>query len=655
MLRTIWLCLAAGLTAAVPLASSPQAPPQPSPARSVIVGQVIDADSGRGVPEAVVQVGPLLRILGPSGTFEESLSAYSAGMRFIVADGQGRFVIRNISAGRIALVFRMNGYMLSSFGQKRPGAPTQEIVVDGVQRFDDVVILAWKNAVITGVVSDEAGAPAVGVSVRALRRTFAGGQSKFALASSGTRTDDRGEYRISGLEPGDYTIAVPSTVVTAPTAIVDSYREAAAAGKSEAIQRLISNSSGLGAPLSSPGIPTTGGSTMLVGTRGRALALPGAASAEAVYQTVFHPGVLNVAQATVISLRSGEERSRVDLQLKVARAFQVSGQVAGGDGFAGSIAVSLVSAGVEQGIDAIGFETATALADANGRFHFLGVPEGDYVIKILRVQRPAPAMSTTSIQVGGQVSTVSEVRPSSGTEGSELPTIWARVAVTVNSDITDFTVPLAHGARINGRLEFEGTTRRPTGRGATITLVGADGRTFGEIPAARSGPDYQFTSSQYPPGRYFVNVTSPGGGWLLKSIAHNGTDLLRNPLTVGAGNLADVVATFTDQSTEVGGTVRDRNAPASDATVALFPAEYQAWIANGMPDRLHRVTTADKTGSFRLTDVIPGEYLVVAFPPNVRRMLQDPQFIAELAPSATRAVLQAGQNAAVSLSMLTIK
>ena len=162
----------------------------------------LDADSGRGVSHAVVQVGPLLRIMGPSGAFEESLSAYTSGMRYIVADGDGRFVVRNLGKGRYALIVRMNGYMFSSFGQKRPGAPTREIELDGVQRVDDVVILAWKKGVITGVITDEAGAPAVDVPVRALRRTFAAGRARFASVTLSNRTDDRGEVQNQRARPG---------------------------------------------------------------------------------------------------------------------------------------------------------------------------------------------------------------------------------------------------------------------------------------------------------------------------------------------------------------------------------------------------------------------------------------------------------------------
>src|SRR5688500_12175178 len=59
-------------------------------------GQVVDGTSGRGVAGAIVRIGPALRTMGSSGTWEPNLDAYTSGMRYVLADGDGRFTIRNI-------------------------------------------------------------------------------------------------------------------------------------------------------------------------------------------------------------------------------------------------------------------------------------------------------------------------------------------------------------------------------------------------------------------------------------------------------------------------------------------------------------------------------------------------------------------------------
>ena len=266
-----------------------------------------------------------------------------------------------------------------------------------------------------------------------------------------------------------------------------------------------------------------------------------------VYQTVFHPGVVDPGQAVVISLRSGEERSGVGLQLKVAAAFQVSGRIALSDGNAGRTQVTLMASGADQAIDSQGFETATALTDESGRFHFFGVPEGEYLIKVMRVQPPPTPTTSTSFQAGGQVSTITSVSPAGGgSDVSSLPTLWASLPVTVNRTISDLNVSLAYGARVRGRLEFEGTTERPTGRGASVSLVAADGRSSTEIPIARSGPDYQFTTAQYRRDATSCRSVRPLAGGGLSRFVYEGMDVLRKPLTLGSGDVAGVIVTGTD-------------------------------------------------------------------------------------------------------------
>ena len=656
ILPVLWIALTAGLIAGTPLTTPGQNQPGQTTGRSVVVGQVVDGDSGRAVPNAVVQVGPLLRVAGPSGTFEESLSAYTSGMRFIVADADGRFVIRNIGKGRYALILRMNGYVFSAYGQKRPGAPAREVDIDGEQRLDDVVILAWKKAVITGVVLDEAGAPAVGIGVRALRRTLVAGQARFVSASSGDRTDDRGEYRISGLEPGDYIVAVPSTVITVPTAIVTSYRDASAAGNAADAGRLQREASGLGAALSSPGMPASNGYTVLVGTRGRGLSLPNPPDAGLAYQTIFHPGVADPGQASVISLRSGEERSGVGLHLKMVKVFHVAGQIVPADGNPSPTQLTLVASNTELAIASQGFETATGVTDESGRFLFFGVPEGEYLLKALKTQSAPRPGTATSIQTGNQVTTVTSVTPGGVVDTPTLPTLWARTPVTVNSPVTDLSVPLTQGARVRGRLQFEGAAPPTSGRGASVSVVSAEARVGAETPATRSTPDHQFVTSQYPPGRYFVSAMPPPGGWWLKSIVHDGVDLLKKPLTIGAEDIAGVTVTLTNRSMGLSGTVRDRkNVGVGDASVALFPADYRTWIADGMSPRVLYTTTADKSGAFQIIGLTAGDYLAVAFPGAVQRTVQDPKFIAELAAFATAVTVQEGQPPIVNLTVAAIK
>ena len=74
------------------------------------------------------------------------------------------------------------------------------------------------------VLPGQAGEPVVGVDVRALRRSFGGGQLKFIpinTSISSARTDDRGAFRIATIRPGDYVVAVASSQTTMPATVFD--------------------------------------------------------------------------------------------------------------------------------------------------------------------------------------------------------------------------------------------------------------------------------------------------------------------------------------------------------------------------------------------------------------------------------------------------
>ena len=61
-------------------------------------------------------------------------------------------------------------------------------------------------AVVSGKVKFDDAEPAVNVAIQLYREYFSRGRHGYALAAS-TRTDDRGDYRMHGLEPGSYYVA----------------------------------------------------------------------------------------------------------------------------------------------------------------------------------------------------------------------------------------------------------------------------------------------------------------------------------------------------------------------------------------------------------------------------------------------------------------
>ncbi len=90
-----------------------------------------------------------------------------------------------------------------------------------------------------------------------------------------------------------------------------------------------------------------------------------------VYPTTFHPAAAALAQATTMTVASGEERNAIDLQLQPVPSVRVSGTVIGPEGQP-PVGVQLLPASVDE--IALELDTPAAMTDRNGAFTFPAVP-----------------------------------------------------------------------------------------------------------------------------------------------------------------------------------------------------------------------------------------------------------------------------------------
>jgi hypothetical protein len=87
--------------------------------------------------------------------------------------------------------------------------------------------------------------------------------------------------------------------------------------------------------------------------------------------------------------------------------------------------------------------------------------------------------------------------------------------------------------------------------------------------------------------------------------------------------------------------------------VLIFPADYKAWIQNGMLPDAAQVVTASQAGTYQVPDIRPGEYLVAAVGDVTLANWQQPATIEALAPFATRVALKLGD--AKQLDLKTVR
>jgi protocatechuate 3,4-dioxygenase beta subunit len=236
-------------------------------------------------------------------------------------DSDGKFHIDNVQPGRYRFFLERTGFVeVNAHGRKSEGTA---VTVQAGQQLKDLLFRMLPVAVIAGRVVDEDGEPMSGVTVSVQRKRP--GKNRQREFAGNERTNDLGEYRFSGLFPGQYFVAaVP------PPDFHDFARQ----------------------PEGSP---------------------QGDSKPDTRYLTTYYPGVYDGTQAAAITLRAGDE-TPVSFTLIPARTYRVRGIVTGIPANQ-KPAVDLVSKAGDS------IHQASAVG-ADGQFEVLGVAPGSYVARV---------------------------------------------------------------------------------------------------------------------------------------------------------------------------------------------------------------------------------------------------------------------------------
>jgi bla regulator protein BlaR1 len=130
------------------------------------------------------------------------------------SDSDGRFVIPGIEAGTYRITTNKEGYTdAQPEVRKNPTRNNRGGVwytVNSGQQLKDIVIRLNPGSVVTGRVVDANGDPVEEASVSLVRKAF-NNKGELYNASFGDRdSNDRGEYRIFDVEPGEYFVRLDS-------------------------------------------------------------------------------------------------------------------------------------------------------------------------------------------------------------------------------------------------------------------------------------------------------------------------------------------------------------------------------------------------------------------------------------------------------------
>src|SRR6185369_15064527 len=170
------------------------------PPTSSIFGRVVTAAEATPLKSARVALVPERQASG-------SPQVYSG-----ISDADGKFNIKGVPAGRYRFFASHNGYVDQQF-QYTGVDKGAVLALTAGEEVKDVLFRMSLAAVITGRVDDEDGEPMANIQVVALQRPSEEEREdnpwlghRELSAATGGQTDDRGQYRLFGLKPGEYYI-----------------------------------------------------------------------------------------------------------------------------------------------------------------------------------------------------------------------------------------------------------------------------------------------------------------------------------------------------------------------------------------------------------------------------------------------------------------
>lgn len=578
-------------------------PPDPA-GTGAIAGTLVGADSGRAIRRARITLS----------------STQPSIVKVATTDDQGRFAFDRLPAAQYTLNASKAGYLDVSYGQRqlgsgRPGTP---IRLEADQRVDRVKLSMPRGGVITGRVLDEAGEPAFGTPVRAMRYIYRSGDRVLAQAGTAT-TDDRGIYRIAALVPGEYVVAAVPRETS--SAAMDEMKMRTEMVLTEA------RNAGSDALLSE--------ATVMMA---RANAVASAPPDTSGYMPVFYPSATTAATASTISVSAGEERPNIDLQLQIVPLAQIAGVVLGAGGALPANAQILL---VDAAATGSTIPTRSVRAGADGQFSIAGVTPGQYTLFVRgavrssapeTMARPVPASTAAAFETKLEVM-------------AAMQTLWASIDLSVaGQNITGLALTLQPGLTISGRLAFDPALPQnfdPSRVRLLLAPVSLANLDLGTIPTAQVEADGKFTIRNVVPGKYRVNGSGVAG-MSLRSAVFGGPDVLDGLFDVKSGDdLTSGTVTFSSRATEVSGALQDADGRGlADYTIVVFPSEDRFWIPQSRRIQAARPAT---DGSYAFRGLPPGDYRVVAVIDPEPGKWYDPAFLRELLPGAISLALSEGQ------------
>ena len=233
------------------------------------------------------------------------------------------------------------------------------------------------------------------------------------------------------------------------------------------------------------------------------------------------------------------------------------------------------------------------------------------------------------------------------------PPGYASLPVTVSGDDIDgLRVVTSTGHRLTGRVFIQGAAATPVvlqrlnvstydanaGPGISAVLLAA---------GARVQPDGAFELRGVS-GRRMISVSGLPSGWALHSARHAGIDVTDEGVEIRGEDVDGVEVRLTANPARVSGVIVDGlQRPVAGAGVIVFAADRALWTPH--PNRRIASATTDAAGSFEVSPLPAGEYLVAVVDELLDGEWAEPDYLETLRATSVKVGVAEAEREVVTL------
>jgi len=578
------------------LSQQPQIPPPAS-----IEGIVVTMGTGQPLAGAKVALDPAEAGPGqdepiPCPNVPVPDMPEPCGPKTATTGADGRFVLTSVSPGTYRLYATRNGgYVPAEFGQRTATGEGIGFPLAPGQKMTGVVLQLSPTGSITGRVYDRDGEPLGRAQVQALRSVYRDGRRVMTIVQS-VETNDRGEYRLFWLAPGQYYVSArPDIPTRGPNLALPG------SGPSTAVR--VTDPARFGT--------YEQGSVPVV--RKRALK-----TGEVIEETsvpVYFPGIVDMQMASPLAVGAGTVTGGVDISIAtgIVQTHHIRGRVI--DGSTGQPLARASVRAIPRTLEPLRSVPA-AQSDTNGFFDLAGAVPGSYFL-------------------------IAETR-NSGVIPIEVG----------NRDLNNIAVVTTQGFRLSGRFIVEGRPANDSRlTGLRIARLVRDPDLPGlpsEGSSAAAVQDGSFTVTDVSPGDFRVQVGGLGSSGYVKSMRMGNDDVLDGGLHIRTApeNPLEIVLGL-DAGTIQGTVVNARQQALPNRRVTLVPDVRLRHRAD-----LYRSVQTDNAGQFRLQGIPPGNYKLFAWEDIETGAWLDPAFIRDYEDRGTTVSVRPAGSENVQLTVI---